>query len=63
MLRQITVIWSLYKPWQMATSVILGGQPTSMVLGRPLKCYLTLLGKLVGMVIGILLTGMGIDGF
>ncbi|MFT7683034.1 MAG: putative MFS family arabinose efflux permease [Moritella dasanensis] len=48
MLRQITVIWSLYKPWQMATSVILGGQPTSMVLGRPLKCYLTLLGKLVG---------------
>ncbi|MBA6338674.1 hypothetical protein H4J57_15890 [Colwellia sp. BRX8-7] len=34
----------------------------SMVLDRPLKCYLTLLGKLVGMVIGILLTGMGIDG-
>jgi chemotaxis response regulator CheB len=29
MLRQITVIWSLYKPQQMATSVILGGEPVN----------------------------------
>jgi hypothetical protein len=33
-----------------------------MVLDRPVKCCLTLLGRLVGIAIGILLTGMGMAG-